>query len=98
MNEEKKVIVKTKPQNIVIENREKLSVSGVLDVESFNEEMVIADTDKGLLFIHGEELRINKLSIDNSELNIEGKIISCEYSDKQGARTKGRSFLSRLFK
>ncbi len=96
MIEEKK-ISKPKAQNLILENREKLSISGVIDVESFNDECVIADTELGLLIIKGIDLHINKLNIDNSELGIEGEIVSCEYSDKDGSRNRG-GFFARMFK
>ena len=97
MIEEKKVS-KPKVQNLILENRERLSVSGVMDVESFNDECVIVDTELGILIVHGEDLHISKLNLDSSELNIEGDIISCEYSDKEGSRSKGHGFFSRMFK
>lgn len=96
MIEEKKT-AKPKIQNLILENREKLSVSGVIDVESFNDECVIADTELGVLVVRGEDLRINKLNLDNSELVIEGDIISCEYSDREGSKSKG-GFFSKMFK
>ena len=51
-------------QNLVLENREKLNVSGVNDVLSFDDQVVIMETELGLLTIKGENLKINKLSID----------------------------------
>jgi len=97
MVEEKK-ISKPKVQNIIIENREKMSVSGVIDVESFNDECIIVDTELGVLVIRGEDLHINKLNLDSSELSVEGDIISCEYSDRESSRSKGMGFFSRMFK
>ena len=97
MIEDKKT-VKPKVQNLMLENREKLSVSGVVDVESFNDENIIVDTELGVLSIKGEDLHINKLSIDSSELSIEGDIISLEYSDREGSKSKGLGFLSKMFK
>jgi sporulation protein YabP len=97
MIEEKKVS-KPKVQNLILENREKLSVSGVVDVESFNDESVIIDTELGILIVRGEDLHINKLNLDNSELNIEGDIISCEYSEREGSKSKGGGFFSKMFK
>ncbi|HHW47254.1 MAG TPA: sporulation protein YabP [Clostridiaceae bacterium] len=97
MVEEKK-ISKPKVQNIIIENREKMSVSGVIDVESFNDESIIVDTELGVLIIRGEDLHINKLNLDSSELIVEGDIISCEYSDRESSRSKGMGFFSRMFK
>lgn len=97
MIEDKKVS-KPKVQNLILENREKLNISGVIDVESFNDECVIVDTELGVLVIKGIDLHINKLNIDNSELGIEGEIVSCEYSDRDGSRSKGGGFLARMFK
>jgi len=96
MNDDRKVI-KPKVQNLILENREKLSVSGVTDVISFNEDTVVVDTELGVLIVRGENLHINKLSIDSLELSIEGEIYSCEYSEKDASRTKG-SFLAKMFK
>ena len=97
MIEEKKAI-KPKAQNIVIENREKMSISGVVDVESFNDECIVVVTELGMLIIHGEDLHINRLNLDNSELIVEGDILSCEYGDRDGSRSKGLGFLSKMFK
>ncbi len=100
MIDEKRTIkssVKNEKQNIFIENREKITVSGVIDVESFDDENVILDTELGVLIIKGQELHINKLSIENGELIIEGDIISCTYTDED-IRTKGLGFLGRIFK
>jgi len=96
MPEEKK-LTRPKVQNLILENREKLSLSGVIDVESFNDETVVVDTELGVLIIRGADLRINKLNIDSSELSIEGDIISCEYSDRD-LRSKGSGFFARMFK
>ena len=97
MIEEKK-LSKPKAQNLILENREKLSVSGVVDVESFNDECVVIYTELGVLIVRGDDLHINKLNLDNSELNIEGDIISCEYSDRDGSKSKGTGFFGKMFK
>ncbi|MDQ2086528.1 sporulation protein YabP [Herbivorax sp. ANBcel31] len=85
-------------QNVLLENREKLGISGVLDVESFDEHSVVVDTEMGILIIKGEDLHINKLSIDNSELSIEGYIEGIEYSDKDGGKSKGMGFWAKMFR
>ena len=66
-------------QNIILENREKLSISGVLDVLSFDDLIVILETELGLLSIKGENLKINKLSIDTGDVIVEGDIINIGY-------------------
>ena len=84
-------------QNLILENRGKLSISGVLDVLSFDDQVVILETELGLLTVKGENIRINKLSIDTSEVIVEGNISSLSYSDKEIEKTKG-SFMSKIFK
>lgn len=80
--EDKKSIQTGVIQNLVLENREKLNVSGVLDVLSFDDQIVMVETELGLLTIKGENIRINKLSLDTSEIVVEGEIDSLAYSNK----------------
>lgn len=94
--EEKKMVNNTTFQNLVLENREKLSISGVIDVLSFDDQVVIVETELGLLTVKGENIRINKLSIDTSEVVIEGEINNLAYSEKE-IEKKG-SLLGKIFK
>ena len=84
-------------QNLVLENREKLSISGVLDVLSFDDQVVIVETELGLLTVKGENLRINKLSLDTSEVIVEGEIYNLAYSENK-LEKKSSGFLKKLFK
>ena len=95
--DERKALSSNVIQNIVLENREKLSISGVLDVLSFDDQIVIVETELGLLTIKGENLKINKLSIDTEEVIVEGEIINLAYSEKDDEK-KGGSFLNKIFK
>lgn len=95
-NDERKSITNV-IQNLVLENRSKLSISGVLDVFSFDDQVVIVETELGLLTVKGENLRINKLSIDTSEVVVEGDIFSLAYSDKE-LEKKGGSLFGKIFK
>lgn len=87
---------KFKEQNIVIQNREKTVVTGVDDIISFDDELVIVQTDLGLLTIKGEELKMNKLNLDNNELIIEGKTSAIAYSD--ATQNKKQGIMNKLFK
>ena len=84
-------------QNLILENRGKLSISGVNDVLSFDDQVVMVETELGLLTVKGENIRINKLSIDTSEEIIEGDISYLAYSDKELEKNKG-SLISKIFK
>jgi len=85
----------TMPHNIILENRRSLTVSGVSDVDSFDEQTVTVFTDMGELTVRGSDLHINKLSVETGELTMEGKISSLSYSD---AQPKSAGFFGRLFK
>ena len=67
------------PHNIILEGRQRLSISGVEDVESFDEESIVAYTSAGTLIIRGSELHIEKLSLDLGELTVDGTVDSLGY-------------------
>ena len=75
-------------QNIVLENREKLNVTGINDVFSFDDQIIIIETELGLLTIKGEDLKINKLSLDTSDFIVEGRIDSLNYSNQEASSNK----------
>ena len=95
--DERKTINTGVIQNLILENREKLSISGVIDVLSFDDQVVMIETELGLLTVKGEELRINKLSIDTSEVIVEGNISHLSYSEKNQEKSKG-SLIGKIFK
>lgn len=95
--DERKTINTAVVQNIILENRGKLSISGVLDVLSFDDQVIMVETELGLLTIKGENLRITKLSIDTSEVIVEGNISYLAYSNKDVEKNKG-SIISKIFK
>lgn len=85
-------------QNLILENREKLTITGVEDVLSFDDQIVIINTQLGLLTIKGDDLRINKLNLDSSEVVIEGEIFNLGYSDNDIGKKNGTSILGKIFK
>ena len=79
-------------------NREKGTVTGVLDVISFDENTIVLDTDLGLLTIKGKDLHVSRLSLEKGEMDLEGHADSLVYSSNEGYRKSNQSLLSRLFK
>lgn len=79
--------------HLILEDREHLSVSGVEEVESFDENVIVMDTVRGVLVVRGEDLHIEKLSLDGGDLKVEGSIESLNY--ESNSRGKG-GFFSRL--
>lgn len=96
--EERKTINTGVIQNLILENRGKLSISGVNDVLSFDDQVVIVETELGLLTVKGENIRVNKLSLDTSEVIVDGEISSLTYSQKAPEKNGGTSLLSKIFK
>ncbi|WP_243112488.1 MULTISPECIES: sporulation protein YabP [Acutalibacteraceae] len=86
--------VKT-PHSLILEDRKTLTATGVSNVDSFDEQTVVAYTDLGELVIHGANLHIDKLNIDSGELTLNGEITSMTYSENRA--TTGGLF-NRLFK
>ena len=83
------------PHNLILENRKNLHLSGVEDVESFDEQTVIAYTGLGQLVIRGKELHISKLNLESGELRLEGEIAALAYTDSHAG--KG-GFLAKMFR
>lgn len=81
-----------------LENRGKMVLSGVMNVESFNELEIVLETELGMLTIKGTSLHMNKLNLETGDLTIDGDIDSCIYSERQDLKTKGAGILSKLFK
>ncbi len=97
--EERRIIKNPKNEgvhNVIMEGRKKLSVSGVCEVESFNEEEIVLHTNMGILIVEGEMLHISKLSIDSGEVMIDGSLETVRYADEK-ENIKG-GFFGRLFK
>ena len=84
-------------QNLVLENRNKLNVSGVKDVLSFDDELVVMETELGLLTVKGENIKINKLSIDTGDVIIDGEITNLSYND-HSKKSQEAGLFSKIFK
>lgn len=96
--DEKKMIRNVKadlPHNIIMENRSKISISGVENAESYNDSEVILHTSKGILIIKGEGMNLSKLNLDSGEITVNGRIVLIEYAEPK--KSSG-SFLGKIFK
>lgn len=93
--EDKKNYKDVSAHNIIMENRGRISISGVEDVETFNEEKIVLLTQMGMLSIDGSTLHINSLSVESGEMLVEGEINAITYSDDGSSSKTG--FFARLF-
>ncbi len=80
--------------NIIIENRKGISVSGVKECLSFDDETVVLDTVLGQLTIKGEKLHINNFDTKTGDFSLDGKLFALAYTQKQNTG----SFFGRIFR
>ena len=65
--------------------REHLTVSGVEDVERFDEDEIVLTTAAGALIIKGSELHMEKLSLDGGEVRVSGRVDTLSYEEKRAS-------------
>jgi len=89
-------VKKQRAHSIVMENRRKVTLTGVTDVASFHEQEVVLATDNGEITLVGDSLHISQLNLEDGRLIVEGDIGGLEYSDAPQAKQAG--FFSRIFR
>ncbi len=82
------------PHELRLDSRSRLSVSGVREVESFDENAVVLNTVGGLLIVRGENLQLQALSIDGGQVSVHGMIDTLSYQEIQ----KTGGFFKRLLR
>ena len=85
-----------KSQNVFMENRESLTVTGVNDVDSFDDKVVCIGTELGQMIVKGVGLHIVTLSLDVGEVVVKGTVNLIEYTAKQ--KQKDEKILTQLFR
>lgn len=85
------------PHKLSFTNRRQGMVTGILDVLSFDEKLVVLQSQCGVLTLKGEEMHVKQLDLEKGELEMTGKVSQLIYSeDSPGSRKKGESVLKRL--
>lgn len=82
----------TMEHRLSLEDRNRIDVTGVTDVDSFDDTTVSLTTSRGELTIRGQGLQVNRLNVENGLLSVDGKIDSLSYSEPV------RGFWGRLLK
>jgi sporulation protein YabP len=78
-----------------ITGREKIVLAGIKEINEFDEQQIIAESNLGMVELRGRQLKITQLDQEQEELTVEGKIASLTYSEKKAAE-RGKSLLKRL--
>ncbi|MDL2206098.1 sporulation protein YabP [Eubacteriales bacterium OttesenSCG-928-N13] len=86
----------SRPHHLTMENRQHALITGVEDVDSFNEEMIVLLTSAGAMTLVGTGLHISQLNLEEGQLVIDGQIAAMEYDER--SRGSRGSMISRLFK
>lgn len=82
--------------NLIVENRQTLVLTGVTDVDSFDEGSVMLYTELGELVIKGRKLHINTMNVETGDLSVEGDICALIYGDRD--QKKKATLIGKLFK
>ena len=82
------------PHKLTLDERKKLTLTGVTEIISFEDTLVALHTNLGTLMIHGQDLQLKSLSLDGGQVSVEGNISAFIYEEP---RNSGGSFLRRLF-
>ena len=83
---------------MIMVGRKTCTLSGVKDVLSFDIHEILLETEQGMLMIRGEDLHVNRLMLEQGEIDVDGRIDSFTYSDaSESGSKKAQSFISRLF-
>ena len=78
--------------SLSLENRKKLSLTGVIEVISFDDGQINLNTNLGGLNITGENLKVNKLDVQNGDVVITGSITTIVYCKKMRKKNKFKLF------
>ena len=80
------------PHKLTMEERKRLTMTGVTEVVSFDESAVVLRTALGTLMIHGQELQLKNLSLDGGQVAVEGQIAALIYEEPRKSGWLGRLF------
>ena len=86
-----------KAHKLVVNNRKTSLVTGVLDVQSFDLNEILLETEQGMMMVKGSDLHVNRLSLEKGEVDLSGNIDSITYSDMKQTTKQGGKLLARLF-
>jgi sporulation protein YabP len=98
MEQNKEVKVENKRSFLTLENRSKMTLDGVTEIVSFNDEQIMLKTVLGNMDIRGEELKMNKLDVQNGDVMISGKISYVVYTTEEKKQRKQNGIIARLFR
>ena len=88
----------TRAHKVTMTNRKSCLINGVKDVLSFDIHEILLETEQGMLTIKGDDLHVNRLTLERGEVDVDGRIDSLTYSENVALNRKNESLLTRLFR
>ncbi|MBE7049124.1 MAG: sporulation protein YabP [Ruminococcaceae bacterium] len=86
------------PHNLILENKNRLSITQVADVDTFDEGKIVLFTADDTIIIEGYDLHIQKLDVLGGELSIEGEVVSILYTGREGSNRGSKGFFKKILK
>ena len=80
-----------------LDQRRECKITGVVEVQSFDENAILLETVDGMITIKGNGLHVSRLNLDKGEADVDGMVDSLVYADKTTLAKKGEGLLTRLF-
>lgn len=87
----------SREHRLVLNNRGILTLTGVVDIISFDLNEILMETDAGMLSVRGQDLHVNRLSVEKGEVDVSGTVDSLQYTELTSYGQKAGNFLQRLF-
>lgn len=88
----------SRQHKMILTNRSICILNGIADILSFDVNEILLETDMGMLMIRGNDLHVNRLTLEKGEIDITGKIDLLQYSDMTKKSGQGESLFGRLFR
>ena len=82
---------------LILEQRRDCKITGVIDIHAFDENNILMETVDGMRKIKGNGRHVSRLNLEKGEADVDGRVDSLAYSDKNTLAKKGEGLLTRLF-
>ncbi|NLI68371.1 MAG: sporulation protein YabP [Bacilli bacterium] len=95
--EKNELTYEKKEHKVTVVNRKEIEIHGVKEVDSFDHEEFLLETNMGYLIIRGQQLQLKSLHVEDGIVQINGKVYEMVYVDEE-TQEKAKGLFSKLFK
>lgn len=74
------------PHKLILDERNALTMTGVTEVVSFDDDAIVLRTSLGMLTVQGSGLKLKTLSLDGGQVAVDGRISSLHYEELRTER------------